>query len=411
MSKNMLIGQSGGPTVAINASLAGAIKRAMKCEQIGEIYGTLNGLEGVLKQNIIDLRKDLRSVEDFQMLQATPAMALGSCRYKLSEAPDEVYKQILETFHRYGIGYFFYIGGNDSMDTVKKLSAYFTSLGEDIKCVGIPKTIDNDLPCTDHTPGFGSAAKYIATSVAEIACDSAVYDVSSVTIVEIMGRNAGWLTAASALARRGDCTAPHLIYLPEVVFDPEAFLQKLQELGKTVKNIIVAVSEGVRLANGEYVASSQSGLTDAFGHRYLAGVGKYLEDLVRERLGCKVRAVELNVLQRSASHLYSGTDIKEANRIGAEAVQYAVNGKTGVMAICKRLSNHPYLIAYDCAGIGQVANLEKKVPVEWIAANGCDITDDLLEYLRPLVLGEAKEFVSDGIPVYFSFDKTPVTIG
>lgn len=408
MENNMLIGQSGGPTVAINASLAGAIKRAMKSPQIGEIYGTLNGLEGVLGQRIIDLRKDLRSVEDFQRLQATPAMALGSCRFKLPEQPDETYEKILETFHRYGIGYFFYIGGNDSMDTVKKLSAYFESKGETIRCVGIPKTIDNDLPCTDHTPGFGSAAKYIATCVAEIVCDSEVYDIPSVTIVEIMGRNAGWLTAASVLARRENCTAPHLIYLPEAPFDPERFLDRLRNLGGTTKHIVVAVSEGVRLPNGEYVATAKSGATDAFGHRYLAGVGKFLEDLVRERIGCKVRSVELNVLQRSASHLYSGTDIREAYRIGAEAVSFALSGKTGVMAVLHRISNHPYLVSYEYAGIGEVANLEKRVPREWIAPSGCDVGEELVEYLRPLILGEAKEMASDGVPVYFAFDKTPV---
>lgn len=409
-NNNMLIGQSGGPTVAINASLAGAIKRAMKCPEIGQIYGALNGLEGVLKKNIIDLRAGLHSVEDFQKLEATPAMALGSCRFQLPDAPDTVYEEIRAVFRRYEIGYFFYIGGNDSMDTVKKLSGYFLSVGDDIKCVGIPKTIDNDLPCTDHTPGFGSAAKYIATSVAEIACDSAVYDVESVTIVEIMGRNAGWLTAASVLARRTGCTAPHLIYLPEAVFSPEAFLRQLKQRSRSVQNIIVAVSEGVRLADGAYVATAQSGATDAFGHRYLAGVGKFLEELVRTRLGCKVRAVELNVLQRAASHLYSGTDIAEACRIGAEAVSAAVSGKTGVMAVFQRVSNHPYLVNYSTTDIKNVANLEKKVPSGWITPDGCDVQQEMVEYLRPLVLGEAREFMVSGIPDYFLFSKTPVRL-
>lgn len=410
MPHNMLIGQSGGPTVAINASLSGAIKCAMKHPEIKEIYGVLNGLEGVLKENIIDLRHSLKSEDDFNRLQATPAMALGSCRFKLPEHYDETYEKIREVFNKYGVEYFFYIGGNDSMDTVKKLSEYFGEVGDDIKCVGIPKTIDNDLPCTDHTPGFGSAAKYIATSVAEIVCDSEVYDLPSVTIVEIMGRNAGWLTASSALARRAGCTAPHLIYLPEVAFCPQNFIEQIKALGETTQNIIVAVSEGVRLANGEYVASAQSSLTDAFGHRYLAGVGKYLEDLVRVKLGCKVRAVELNVLQRSASHLYSGVDIKEANKLGGKAVHCAVGGKTGVMVTCNRISNHPYLLTYESAEIGEVANLEKKIPLEWIAESPRDVTEELLEYLRPLVLGEAKEFIADGIPEYFSFDKIPVIL-
>lgn len=409
MSKNMLIGQSGGPTVSINASLAGAIKNAMKHTEIGEIYGALYGLEGILSRNIIDLRKSLCSVYDFELLVSTPAMALGSCRRRLPEEPDPVYEEIRRVFCDLDIGYFFYIGGNDSMDTLKKLSAYFKRVGDGVRCVGIPKTIDNDLPCTDHTPGFGSAARFIATSVAEIACDSEVYDTPSVTIVEIMGRNAGWLTAASVLARREGCAAPHLIYLPEVAFDPEAFLRELSRLGKTVKNIVVTVSEGVRLADGEYVASgTQSGLTDAFGHRYLAGVGKYLEDLVRSRIGCKVRAIELNVLQRAASHCYSGTDIKEACKVGAAAVETAVAGKSGVMATVRRLSNHPYLLVYESADIEKIANLERKVPSAWISQDGLDVTDEMIEYLRPLILGEPAIFQNGGIPVYFSFDRTPV---
>ncbi|MEF9852694.1 MAG: 6-phosphofructokinase [Hydrogenoanaerobacterium sp.] len=410
MLTNMLIGQSGGPTVAINASLAGAIKRAMKHPEIQQIYGALNGLEGVVKEKIIDLRKDLHSVEDFDKLESTPAMALGSCRFRLADEPDAVYKKIREVFLKYSIGYFFYIGGNDSMDTLKKLSNYFKAMGDDIKCVGIPKTIDNDLACTDHTPGFGSAAKYIATSIAEIACDSVVYNMKSVTIVEIMGRNAGWLTAASVLARREGCAAPHLIYLPEVSFEPEAFLQKLKELAKTTRNIIVAVSEGVRLPNGSYVATAKSGSVDAFGHRYLAGVGAFLQELVRTRIGCKVRAVELNVLQRSAAHLYSGADLGEACRIGAEAVSSAVRGKTGVMAVFNRVSNHPYLVNYGVSDIENVANLEKTVPREWISDDGCDVTAEMIEYLRPLVQGETKEFTKDGIPVFFAFDKTLVKL-
>ena len=408
MRNNMIIGQSGGPTVAINASLAGAVKRAMKCKEIGEIYGMLNGLEGLLKERIIDLRKNLTSAADFQMLEATPAMALGSCRLCLPEAPDPIYEKIKDIFTRYGIKYFFYIGGNDSMDTVKKLSDYFTGIGEDIRCVGIPKTIDNDLPCTDHTPGFGSAAKYIATSVAEIACDSEVYDLSSVTVVEIMGRNAGWLTAASVLARREGCTAPHIICLPEVPFNEEHFLRRVSELSGQVRNIIIAVSEGICFADGSYVASASSGKVDSFGHTALAGVGKYLEELIHCRLGCKVRTVELNVLQRSASHLYSGVDIGEACRIGAEAVSIAIGGGTGVMAVFNRIGNRPYLVTYESAQISEVANIEKKIPQEWINGDGYDVSTDLVEYLQPLVLGEAKEFFCDGIPTYFSFEKTPV---
>ncbi|MDL2233382.1 6-phosphofructokinase [Ruminococcaceae bacterium OttesenSCG-928-L11] len=393
----MLIAQSGGPTVAINASLSGAVKRAMKHPEIDQIWGGRNGLEGILNEQFVDLRQKLNSQEAFRQLESTPAMALGSCRYKLPEEPGSVYEKLRGIFSRYEIGYFFYIGGNDSMDTILKLSQSFGSVGDDVKCVGIPKTIDNDLPCTDHTPGFGSAARYIATSVAEIACDSAVYNVPSVTIVEIMGRNAGWLTAASVLARRGGCSAPHMICLPEVPFQLEKFLKRLGHLQPQVQNPIIAVSEGVRFAEGGYV-SSQGEQVDAFGHRTLAGVGKYLEQLVRDNLGCKVRSIELNVLQRSASHLYSATDIGEACRIGAEAVSFAVQGKTGVMATFERVSDHPYLLAYKSADIRLIANREKTVPLEWIDVDRYDVKEALTQYLSPLICDEN----GCGIPVYFS---------
>lgn len=399
MRRNMLIGQSGGPTVAINASLSGAVKRAMKHTEIGEIYGAVNGLEGMLQRKIIDLNKCLHSTEDFRRLEITPAMALGSCRYKLPKAPHLVYGQLQALFEKLDIGYFFYIGGNDSMNTILNLSDYFSATGQDIRCVGIPKTIDNDLPCTDHTPGFGSAARYIATAVAEIACDSNVYDIPSVTIVEIMGRDAGWLTASSALARREGCTAPHLIYLPEIPFDVESFITRVRQTGDTVKHIVVAVSEGIKDQNGEYV-SAQSGKTDTFGHRALAGVGNLLENLVQERIGCKVRSIQLNVLQRAAAHLYSATDIREACRIGAEAVSFAVKGESGVMAVFHRVSDNPYLVSYESADIRRIANLEKKVPLDWIAENGCNITEKMLRYLRPLIADENGE----GIPPFFAFD-------
>jgi 6-phosphofructokinase 1 len=411
MLKNMLIGQSGGPTAAINASLAGAIKEAMTSTQIGEIYGACNGLEGALKGNIINLRKMLNSEFDFQLLKATPAMALGSCRFKLHDKPDDTYRQALDMFKKYNIGYFFYIGGNDSMDVVNKFNSYFSSLAEDIKVIGIPKTIDNDLACTDHAPGFASAAKFVSTSMAEISFDSFVYDVPSVTIVEIMGRDAGWLTASSALARNNSCAAPHLIYMPETAFDTEAFLSKVKELIKTDKNVVVAVSEGIHSADGSYIAESlQSGVADAFGHKYLSGVGKCLENLVREKLGCKVRSIELNVLQRVASHLCSEVDIIEAENTGRCAVQFALEGKTGVMAAIKRISNNPYIVTYLSVPVSQVANKVSSIPVEWISPDGCDVTEELIEYLKPLVFGEAKCFFSNGVPQYFSFDKTYVKI-
>lgn len=398
---NMLIAQSGGPTVAINASLAGALKRAMKQEEIGEIYGAKNGIEGLLREDLVELRPFLCREEDFIRLKETPAMVLGSCRKRLSEMPDGEYETIREIFHRYHIKYFFYIGGNDSMDAVKKLSAYFQGLSEDVRIVGIPKTIDNDLACTDHTPGFGSAARYIATSVAEVACDSSIYTPPSITLVEIMGRNAGWLTAAAALARRPGCTAPHIICMPEIPFDNEAFLRRVQEVQQREKHVIIAVSEGIRFSDGTYVAA-QSKL-DAFGHRQLSGAAHTLGMLLLERIGGKVRPIELNVLQRSAAHLHSETDLNEAYRIGAEAVSMALRGKTGVMAVFTRVSNYPYLIRYDCADIREIANMERTVPVEWIDGEKMDIRPELREYLIPLIYNpHGKE---KGIPEYFRLEQ------
>ena len=396
---NMLIAQSGGPTAAINASLSGAIKRAMKHAEIDGIYGAFNGIMGVMEERFVDLRALMRSEEDFVRLKKTPAMALGSCRKRLSAQPDETYEKIRQIFLRHEIKYFFYIGGNDSMDTAGKLAEYFTSCGDDIRVVGIPKTIDNDLDCTDHTPGFGSAARYIATSVAEVAADSAIYFDPSVTIIEIMGRNAGWLTAAAALARREGCIAPHLICLPERVFDEDEFIEKIREIQKVHKQVIVAVSEGVRYADGRYVAAGSK--PDPFGHYMLSGVGQVLKNLVDEKIGCKVRSVELNVLQRSAAHEQSETDVEEACRIGAEAVSLGVQGKTGVMATFKRIRNHPYLVTYSFEDISKIANVEKKVPMEWI--NGMDVTEDMLEYLRPLILNNSKK--ESGIPCYFTIPR------
>lgn len=398
LTGNMLIAQSGGPTAAINASLSGALKRAMKYEEIGEIYGGMNGIEGILKGHLVSLRERLRTEADFLLLKQTPAMVLGSCRKRLAEQPDAEYEKILKIFHQYNIKYFFYIGGNDSMDTVKKLSAWFSEIGEDIRAVGIPKTIDNDLACTDHTPGFGSAARFIATSVAEIAADSEIYDLPSVTLVEIMGRNAGWLTAASALARRPGCTAPHIICMPEVPFDEDAFLKNVEVLQKKYRNLVVAVSEGIRYADGRYVAAAEDRV-DAFGHQQLAGVAANLGALVRECFGFKVRSIELNVLQRAAGHIHSETDIQEACRIGAEAVTLAVHDElTGVMATFTRVSNHPYLVRYDHADLNEIANVEKTVPAEWINADAMDITDDLREYLSPLITDFDEE---GGVPIYF----------
>lgn len=398
MDCNLLVGQSGGPTAAINASLAGVVRAAMANPAVGRAYGTCNGLEGFLQGRVVDMAESLREAEDFERLRTTPAMALGSCRFKLPAPPAPIYEKVLRLFRQYGIGYFLYIGGNDSMDTVQKLAAYCAGQGVPVRCVGIPKTIDNDLPCIDHSPGYGSAARFIATAVTEIACDSSVYHVPSVTIVEIMGRNAGWLTASSVLARRGGRGAPHLIYLPERPFDPEEFLRTACERMRTEEHLVVAVSEGLRRADESYVSTNPHAAVDSFGHSALAGVGKYLEGLVRQRLGCKVRAVELNVLQRAAGHLASATDLAEAERLGAFAVQTACEGRSGVMVTLRRLSEHPYLTGTGFVPLEQIANRERKVPAEWITASGCDVTDEMTAYVRPLVRGEARPFWRDGLP-------------
>ncbi|MCI5801792.1 MAG: 6-phosphofructokinase [Oscillospiraceae bacterium] len=404
--KNMLIAQSGGPTAAINASLSGAVQEAIRSREIDRVYGALNGIQGILKRTIIDLKSQFSRQEDFFALECTPAMALGSCRFRLPDPESAegraLFENILETFRLYDIGYFFYIGGNDSMDTVYKLSLFFQEVGEDIRVMGIPKTIDNDLPLTDHTPGFGSAAKFISTAMLEIIRDCNVYDTHSVTIVEIMGRHAGWLTAAAALPRTVGARAPQLIYLPEVPFDPEQFLKDVAEVQKITQNCIVAVSEGVRLANGSFVAEDfQSGLVDAFGHRYLSGVGKYLENLVRDRIGCKVRSIELNVLQRCSSHLMSATDLNEARRIGSHAVRHALAGDTGRVMVMERVSNRPYLINIGLGDVSRIANREQLVPREWINKAGNDVTGEMFEYLLPLIEGEVAYPTLNGMPQHF----------
>jgi 6-phosphofructokinase 1 len=333
----------------------------------------------------------------------SPAMYLGSCRYKLPDFhknPTQ-YEFIFETFRQMQIHAFFYIGGNDSMDTVDKLSQYAKTIDYDISIIGIPKTIDNDLMETDHTPGFGSAAKFVATSLLEIAHDTYIYDIESVTIVEIMGRDAGWLTASSALARNDYNHAPHLMYLPEHDFSTFQFINDLNNLLKTKKNVIVAVSEGIHDANGNYI-SSTTAAADKFGHAQLSGTGKALENLVQSTIGCKVRSIELNVLQRSAMHISSLTDINEAFRLGSEAVKAAEMGLTSIMLTLNRESNHPYTISIGNVLVNEVANAAKSVPTEWITESGNDVTDEMVEYLRPLIEGEPKIRFKNGIPDYLS---------
>lgn len=401
MSRNCLVAQSGGPTAAINSGLAGVIFQALRSEPVPTVYGAKNGIQGVLNDNLAVLNDIFANEEQIERLKSTPSMYLGSCRYKLTDYEKDAfdYDKICEVLDKYDIGYFFYIGGNDSMDTVAKLSAHTRDKGLDVKVIGIPKTIDNDLCCIDHTPGFGSAAKYIAASVLEMAHDTYIYAIDTVLIVEIMGRNAGWLTAASSLARTSYSQAPHLIYLPERAFDKNDFVARVKALLKEKHHVIVAVSEGIKNAEGHYV-SAQGGRVDKFGHVMLSGTGKVLESIVAEEIGCKVRSVELNVLQRAASHIASKTDIEESFCLGVNGVKLAMEGKTGVMSTLKRISDEPYEVVYGEADIEKIANYEKKIPKEWISEDGTNVLEPMEKYLRPLIQGESDVKFVNGVPSY-----------
>lgn len=403
--RNCLVGQSGGPTAAINASLAGVIAQCLESEQFDNIYGAVNGIKGLLALQYLDLKKEFDTAEKLEQLRHTPAMFLGSCRYKLPNYDEDpnVYKEVFDIFERLEITDFFYIGGNDSMDTVLKLSGYAKMMNKDVKIIGIPKTIDNDLMGTDHTPGFGSAAKYVATSMLEIAHDSMIYQLQSITIVEIMGRNAGWLTAAAALARNGYNTAPDLIYLPEVTFDKEKFIEAIAEVFKHKRGVVIAVSEGIRDKDGNYLdQDSRYTKKDAFGHIIHSGTAKVLETIAFQAFHCKVRSIELNVLQRCAMHIASKCDNDESFLIGKEAVLHALRGETGKMMVFNRKEQEDYEIEIGAIDVLTAANYEKKVPVEWINEAGNDITDKLYQYLYPLILGEVYLSYQDGIPQYLS---------
>ena len=394
MKKNAIVGQSGGPTAVINASLYGVVYEALNREDIfGNVYGMINGIEGFLHDQLMDM-KPLDASGELELIKTTPGSYLGSCRYKLPEdLNDVVYPELFEKFEKYNIGYFFYIGGNDSMDTVSKLSRYAASVNSDIRFMGLPKTIDNDLVLTDHTPGFGSAAKYVASTVREIAIDASVYDnKQSVTIVEIMGRHAGWLTAASALARKFENDNPVLIYLPEVAFDQDAFIEKIKSSLETTSNLVVCISEGIHTADGTFICELGSEVgVDTFGHKMLTGSGKYLENLVKERLGVKVRSVELNVSQRCSSAMLSKADQKEAIASGSFGVTAAIKGETGKMVAFKRQSpltlDADYVLNYATEDVNEICNKEKTVPLEWISEDGSDVTEAFLAYARPLVRG------------------------
>lgn len=405
--KNMIVGQSGGPTAVINGSLYGVVSEGFKHpESIEHVYGMINGIEGFLNNQIMDMHPLLKN-GDLELIRTTPGSYLGSCRYKLPEdlnAP--VYPELFQTFEDYNIGYFFYIGGNDSMDTVSKLSRYAAKIQSPIRVIGVPKTIDNDLVETDHTPGFGSAAKFVATTVREIAIDASVYDnKKSVTIVEIMGRHAGWLTAASALARKFEGDNPVLIYLPEVVFNQEEFLEKVKKALETTPNLVVCVSEGINDGNGTFICEFASDVgVDTFGHKMLTGSGKYLENLIKEKLGVKVRSVELNVSQRCSSSCLSKTDLDEADHSGAFAVNAALNGETGKMISFVRTNTSPYELSFSTADVNIICNQEKSVPLSWITKDGSDVTDEFIRYAAPLIQGSVDVPTENGLPL-FAFRK------
>lgn len=421
--KNMIVGQSGGPTAVINASLCGVIREGIsRKEEIGKIYGMIHGVEGFLEGRYMDLGEKL-SEEDLKALQVTPAAYLGSCRYKLPEDPDsQVYPLLFEKLDKLNIGYFFYIGGNDSMDTVSKLSRYGQQTGSSIRFVGIPKTIDNDLILTDHTPGFGSAAKYVAATVREIVLDSSVYRQDSVTIIELMGRHTGWLTGASVLARKYREDNPALIYLPERTFSLRKFAGDVERELARRHCVVVCVSEGIADESGTFIceygdrelaaclgkeikgeneAGREDILLDTFGHKMLTGCGKVLERFVRERFGVKVRSVELNVSQRCSGMLASLTDIEEAEKAGETGVDYALKGENGVMvAFSRKTGEGPYQLDYHPVDVNEVCNQEKKVPLSWISESGNDMKEEYREYALPLIQGAASVPEKDGIPEY-----------
>ena len=401
MKGNVIVGQSGGPTAVINSSLAGVYKTA-KDRGARKVYGMLHGIQGLLEEKYVDLSEHIKSDLDIDLLKRTPSAYLGSCRYKLPEIKGntDFYDRIFEILDKLEIEYFFYIGGNDSMDTIKKLSDYAILNGSTIKFMGVPKTIDNDLAVTDHTPGYGSAAKYIASITKEVIRDGLVYGTKSVTILEIMGRNAGWLPGAVALAKGEDCEGPDMIFLPEIPFDVDEFMKKVEQLQKEKSSVVVAVSEGVKVADGRYVCELTDNIdyVDAFGHRQLTGTARYLAERISREVGCKTRAIEFNSLQRCASHIVGRVDITEAFQVGGAAVKAAFEGETAKMIILKRISDDPYLCVTDLYDVHKIANVEKKVPREWINEAGDYVTPEFVNYVRPLIQAELTPMMVDGLP-------------
>ena len=403
MKGNIVVGQSGGPTAVINASVAGVYSAAKKLG-VKKVYGMVHGIEGFLDDKLCDMDDYIRGEADVELLKRTPSAFLGSCRFKMPkiEGNEAVYEKVFEIMEKHDIECLFYCGGNDSMDTVKMLSDYAAAHNKPQRFMGVPKTIDNDLPVTDHCPGYGSAAKYIATSLKEIIRDNESFGAKKPTIciVEIMGRNAGWLTAAAALAKGEDCNGVDAIYLPERIFDMDAFMEKVKHLAATKSSVVIAVSEGVKMADGRYVCevANENVPVDAFGHKQMSGTAAYLAQQIAAETGLKTRAVEFSTLQRAATHLASLTDINEAVQVGADAVKAANDGKTGMMITLDRNGDDPYQCGTSAYDIHAIANVERPVPAEWITEDGCGLNDGYEKYARPLIMGELTPMMVNGLP-------------
>lgn len=409
--KNVIVGQSGGPTAVINSSLLGVFKTA-KDRGADTVYGMVHGIKGLLDGNVVDLSTRIRNELDMDLLKRTPSSFLGSCRYKLPDVKghEDTYEKIFSTLKKLDVCAFFYIGGNDSMDTIMRLTDYGSKIGSPIRFIGVPKTIDNDLAVTDHTPGFGSAAKYIAATTKEIIRDGLVYDYPVVSVIEVMGRNAGWLTAATALARGEDCEGVDEIYLPERVFDVDAFIARMGERLKENRSVVVAVSEGVKIADGRYVCelSDHVDYVDAFGHKQLAGTARFLAGRIAEKYGVKTRAIELSSLQRCAAHIQARIDVTEAFNCGGAAVKAAFEGKTGLVITLKRVSDDPYMCVAESADVHKIANVEKKVPPEWITEDGTYVRQELVHYIMPLIQAEITPLWVNGLPRHVRLNETPL---
>lgn len=403
MKGNIVVGQSGGPTAVINSSVAGVYSAAKKIG-VKKVYGMVHGIEGFLQDNLCDLGEYLKDETDIELLKRTPSAFLGSCRFKMPkiEGHEETYEKVFEIMEKHDIECLFYCGGNDSMDTVKMLSDYAAAHNKPQRFMGVPKTIDNDLPITDHCPGYASAAKYIATSLKEVIRDNESFGAQKPTIciVEIMGRNAGWLTAAAALAKGDDCSGADAIYLPEKTFDLDSFMVKVKDLAATKSSVVIAVSEGIKVADGRYVCelANENVAVDAFGHKQMSGTAAYLASLIAEETGLKTRAIEFSTLQRAATHIASLTDINEAFQVGSDAVKAAEEGKTGMMITLDRNGDEPYQCGTSAYDIHAIANVERPVPAEWITEDGTNLNEGYEKYARPLIMGELTPIFVNGLP-------------